>query len=255
MGCFKMRIVFFLLFFLIKLVAAQEEGFFYYEAQNIYAASTATRLPIDSQLFSGVRNYLIQAHYVAPGQTPAFRIGFSNGLLQISRTAIPNVNFEGSGLTNIHEKNLTANCGFCDLSDLTLRQDDWSRSVFEQSEGQTINYFGKNYQTNGDTLEYTCVGFDFYNTIFQGTSLLVFKALQTTDSSNPIFSLMAQPYDPAYIDRDLSGSIFAGAGGAFISGVVEFGKTDGVRGCEPSNPYMLISAEQVLFTVKGSKAT
>ncbi len=246
-----MKIILALLFLSIKVAAAGGEWIYLPEQGVFFPATTATNLCINPR-FEGVQNYVVEPGEVLPGHIPAFQIKFTEeGSLQISRTAIPNTNSEGNGLTNIYVQNSTVNGDFCDLGHLIPGSDNWVRSVVELQDGQTTNYFGKNYRTTGEILEYVCLGLDLYNTIFQGTSPLVLKSPKSINTLNPLFSLMIQPFDLSDSDINLSGSIFAEVGGAFISGVVEFNKADGVRGNEPGNPFFLISCEQLILTVKG----
>jgi len=127
------------------------------------------------------------------------------------------------------------------------------RSVVALQEVQTTNYFGKNYQTSSEVLEYICEGIDGYNTFFQGVSPLVFRSSKATDSLNPVFALTIQPFDPSDSGQDLSDSVFL-SGGAFISGVFDFNHSRGISGSEPGNPFFLLSCEQFILTVKGSGA-
>lgn len=175
------------------------------------------------------------------------------GYCKLLRTDVPN-NFEpggddsepGSTLQSIFNQNQTS-----DLSGLTYSSDGWLRSINKGEEGSITPSRGKNY-TNTDPLQFICEGgIDFYNTIFQGTALLLFKA--QNNKANSLFSLIVNPFNCEYffeLDK-ISGSIFEARGGAFISGVIDFTQKFsqpfcGIRGHELGNPFFLLSCEQFI---------
>jgi len=108
-----MRVLFLLLFFSIKVVASGEGwAKLASDGNGMYTAITRfSSLSINPQSFQGIRNYSVQAHSAISGFIPAFQIEFQSESLQINRTAIPNVDPEGFGLTNIYEKNQAVNGG------------------------------------------------------------------------------------------------------------------------------------------------
>lgn len=111
-----------------------------------------TSLSIDPKLFTGVRHYVVQANTnnMPPGHIPAFQIGFQEGVLKIFKTAVPNHEREGYGLSNLYVSNHEAIDGYSDLETLALDPADWIRT-------------SGNYRIPGDSLGLECRGISMHN--------------------------------------------------------------------------------------------